>query len=81
MALRFASGAANAGSTPAASNETHAPLNFFDDHFPSVANEVHSGSRSGSSSAINLNLASISVARFKFAFAQLLLPILRKKSM
>ena len=35
-----------------------------------MVNEAQSGSRSGSSIAINLNLASISVARLRWAFAR-----------
>ena len=49
--------------------------NFDDLHALSVANDAHNGSRSGSSSAISLNLASISVARFRCAFARSRLPI------
>ena len=37
-----------------------------------MANDAHKGSKPGSSSAINLNLESISVARFRCAFARAL---------
>jgi hypothetical protein len=51
-------------------------LNFFHDlHALSVASDAHSGSRSKSLNAIHLNLASISVARFRCAFARSRLPI------